>query len=73
MTLSKWSPWDKSADPTENGWYAVVLMYDPCEGAFLSAWYWEGKWGTTAVIGWNGPFESRELAEKFGYDNDPEL
>lgn len=65
--------WD---DPTEVGWYATIQTWDPMEGMFPGAHYWDSKeWldkGRASISYWPIVFASKEEAEKYARDHDPE-
>lgn len=69
--------------PAKIGWYATLHTWDPLEGLFPGAHYWDGKlWrtelggvlsGTRASVSyWPIVFESREEAEVYADEHDPE-
>ena len=60
-------------DPTAPGWYAVLVCYDPSEGAFPSGAYWDGKkWRIGSIVGCAGPFANEKSAEEWAYAHDPD-
>lgn len=62
--------------PTERGWYATVRCWEPEEGMFPSATFWDGeRWQpeTNATIQyWPKLFGSATEAEHFAYEHDLE-
>jgi hypothetical protein len=65
--------WEFTKEPAEPGWYAILICYDPREGIFPDAGYWDGtKWDRKAVSGHGDRCESMELAEALAYENDPD-
>lgn len=66
-------------DETEGlpvGWYPVLLCWDPNEGIFPNAAYWDGtEWKET--IGpvnnyWRIWFATQAASYRYAYDHDPE-
>ena len=65
--------WEFLKDPSENGWYAVLICYDPQEGIFPSAAYWDGeKWSHKSVSGFGVKCETEKEAEDLAYAHDPD-
>ncbi len=65
--------WEFTKDPTELGWYAVLICYDPREGILPDAAYWNGeKWDRKAVSGFGGKCETEEVAKTLAYEHDPD-
>ena len=64
--------WDYDNDPTEDGWYAVLVCYDPQEGIFPMAAYWNGRWEKKCVIAIGHRCNTEAEAERLAYDHDPE-
>lgn len=65
--------WNGMQDPKAPGWYAVLICYDPQEGIFPSAAYWDGeKWNRKAVSGFGERRETEAEAEALAYENDPD-
>lgn len=64
------------AYPTRVGWYAVLCCWDELEGSFPGANYWDGKMRHPDINAswrrWPTVFKSKEEAETYAYDNDPE-
>ena len=60
--------------PGVDGWYAVLYCWDSHEGVHVGADYWVGyAWGENLpVTSFYGPFESREAADKYAWENDPD-
>jgi hypothetical protein len=67
--------WDYTGDPTEPGWYPVLVCYDPREGFFPRAACWSGEeWSTTDVCAFiDERFSSALEAEQLADYNDPYL
>lgn len=65
--------------PSEPGWYATVHGWEPQEGAFPGAHYWDGTaWTEPAtkvvILMWMAPaFPSQEEAHRWAYDHDPDM
>lgn len=59
--------------PKEAGWYAVLLCWEPREGFFPGAAYWDGaRFNETAVSHFiPQPFEDEQTAKDSAYENDP--
>ncbi|MBK8191600.1 MAG: hypothetical protein IPK79_14285 [Vampirovibrionales bacterium] len=55
------------------GWYAELHRWE--EGLFPGAAFWDGeKWSNSLPIcEWAGPFDTMEDADKWAWDNDPDL
>ena len=57
------------------GWYAVVVCWDENEGMFPSSAFWDGQIWTDdsrPIAAFHGRHETKEAAEKWAYDHDPE-
>ncbi|MBK8184835.1 MAG: hypothetical protein IPK63_18910 [Candidatus Competibacteraceae bacterium] len=69
----KWNRDDPT--PSDAGWYATLHCWDPSEGFFPGADYWDGEtWSDDLPIReWAGPFETEDYADKWAWDNDPDL
>jgi hypothetical protein len=69
---SEWTWSDKY--PSTVGWYATVLCWDAREGLFPHPLRFDGKdWEEALpVMGYAGPFATKEDADAWGYDHDPE-
>lgn len=76
-----WDSWLDAEDnpPTQNGYYAVLGAWpsDPFEGYFPQWGLWhENKWETAyaAPVSHRSPdcFQSKEEAEKWASEHDPE-
>ena len=62
-------------DPTEIGWYAVVYCFDPHEGMFPTANYWDGTaWRHRGPIILRSPntFPDMTTASDWARAHDPE-
>lgn len=63
--------------PGQIGWYATLLCWDPLEGMFPAAHYWNGaKWEPETNAGiqyWPIIFESKQEAKNYADENDPDL
>ncbi len=61
--------------PPMSGWYATLHCWDPLEGFFPGAAWWDGeKWSNSLPIcEWAGPFDTEDAADKWAEDNDPDL
>lgn len=59
------------------GWYATLHSWDPNEGIFPGAHYWDGaRWQpetTAALQYWPTVFETEEEACAYAYEHDPDL
>jgi len=68
--------WFGDKSPKEPGWYATRRCWDPREGIFPDAHYWNGeKWNPRAnlsVTYYKTPFDSEDEAREFSVANDPE-
>jgi hypothetical protein len=62
--------------PAQTGWYATLHCWEVEEGMFPDAHYWNGsEWEpetTASILYWPTQFDSKEEAERFARDNDPE-
>lgn len=60
--------------PREQGWYAVLICFDPQEGVFPGGAYWKGhEWGRKAVVMFGGDsLESEKAAEELAEQNGQE-
>lgn len=68
----EWNDIETSNPP---GWYAVVICWDGNEGMFPSASFWNGlAWSddNRPIAAFHGPHPSKEDAERWAYDHDPE-
>ena len=66
--------WDFFNKPGEQGWYAVLICYDPQEGVFPSAGYWDGqKWDRKAVSGFGVKRDTELEAKALAYEHDPDI
>lgn len=63
--------------PTEIGWYATLHTWDPMEGFFPDAHYWDGKeWldrGRASISYWPTVFPSKEEAKNYADEHDPDM
>lgn len=69
--------WLYQYNPVEVGWYATLTCWEPLEGRFPGATYWDGTgWKTrrkSAIVAFSSePLESEELARQWAEDNDPD-
>jgi hypothetical protein len=65
----------RDAPATAAGWYATVSCWDPHEGLFPGAHYWNGRqWahGPAIVRRSPHPFETEASATQYARDHDPE-
>ncbi|MGD9949782.1 MAG: hypothetical protein AB7U29_15070 [Desulfobulbus sp.] len=64
-----------SNKPDKPGWYAILILYDPREGAYAEGEYWNGcNWRNDCsfiVAHSKDHFESEDAAAKFAKDNNP--
>lgn len=61
--------------PTEPGWYAVTRCWEPAEGVFPGACFYDGaKWSEASGLFQRSPktFASEEKAERWAYEHDLE-
>jgi hypothetical protein len=61
--------------PTDSGWYATIRCWDPQEGVFPGANFWDGtEWkdGNRAIFNYHGPFPDEESAYAWAMKHDPE-
>lgn len=65
-----------SDNPTERGWYATVHCWDPNEGMFPGAHYWDGEqWQprtSASIQHWRKIFETEQEAKDYAWEHDPE-
>lgn len=80
QTTVEWL-WIRNHPPTESGWYATTHCFDPEEGIFPGAYFWDGVswifddlvWGTLPLLNRSSvTFPSKSAAEKWAYEHDPE-
>ena len=74
MTKSIFLSFLCDSKPVEKGWYATLHCWDPQEGFFPGAAFWNGKSfdsGRPISNFVDKVFKNKEDAEKFAYDNDP--
>ena len=66
--------WNYGDDqPGEPGWYPVLRCWDPEEGTFPGAGYWNGSsWDNQAVSSFGSRCASRTEAERLAYEHDPD-
>lgn len=65
--------WEFKKDPTEPGWYAVLICYDPQEGISPDAGYWDGaKWDRRSISAHGDKCASKEQAKELAYAHDPD-
>lgn len=69
---TEWTFDDPSGKPA--GWYAVIICWDAQEGLFPSASWWDGTgWDDTSPkSAFHGPHPSKQAAEDWAYEHDPE-
>jgi len=62
-------------DPTESGWYAVLICYDAEEGFSPSARYWKTEWQSHSPVmcRLSQVFTTDEEATDAAYANDPDV
>ena len=67
--------WNYTEGPPDTcGWYAVLICYDPMEGAFPQAAFWDGyTWSRKAVSAWGASRETSALALELAYEHDPDI
>lgn len=65
-----------SDDPVEPGWYATIHCWDPDEGMFPGAHYWNGEhWQpqtSASIQHWRKVFETELEASDYAWEHDPE-
>lgn len=66
--------WIYDNHPNKKGWYATLHSWDAAEGIFPGDAYWDGnKWGEKKpIFGYQGPFETSEVANAWAYEHDVE-
>jgi hypothetical protein len=65
-------------NPTQPGWYATLVCWEVEEGMFPGAHYWNGNawepsWRSAGIQYWPIVFDTKEAAETYAYEHDPEL
>lgn len=68
--------WSRENPTGATGWYAVVVCWDENEGLSPSASFWNGQeWADDRrpISAFHGPHPSKEDAERWAYDHDPEM
>ena len=75
--------WDYSCEPLttdggelydQDGWYAVLIMFDVSEGAFPAAAQWHGdSWSRRGVVAFGSRCATRERAEELAIEHDPDF
>ena len=68
--------WEYDKNPTQEGWYPVLLCWDPNEGHFPAAAYWDGeRWtsGPVAAFVPMAPCADLKEARDWAYKYDPEF
>jgi hypothetical protein len=75
MTCQNLWLWISDHPPTETGWYATTHCWDPYEGIFPGAHFWNAEWISEGhPIGQRSPmaFTSKAEALEWAYQHDPE-
>jgi hypothetical protein len=78
------SNWLSHDDPSKEGWYPTLHVWDPHEGYFPGAHYWTGRewlgepnnprtWTNAHVLHWPVPCPTKAAAEAYAYENDPDV
>lgn len=73
--MTEWRPLPRIAEPLPPGWYAILYCWDPHEGFFPGAAYWNGSaWSRDVPIVEISAcdFADEVSAEKWADDNDPD-
>jgi len=65
--------WDFDGQPTEPGWYAVLVCWDSQEGIFPMAAHWDGQaWKHRAIVAFGEKCESEADAKALADLHDPD-
>lgn len=60
--------------PAQHGWYATMHSWDPVEGMFPGAHYWDGKqWQpqtSAGILYWPIKFDSEDEAKRYADEHD---
>lgn len=74
-TWENWDSWAEPDDPAEPGWYATLVCWESNEGVCALVFQWDGEgWDVnTRPMAWHGPFATREEAQDWASDHDPDL
>jgi len=59
--------------PDEIGFYPVLYCFDPMEGVFNCASYWDGvKWDRTNIVCFGVKCKNKEIADDLAEKHNPE-
>lgn len=56
--------------PTEHGWYAVMVCWDAEEGAYSTSRYWDGEWPSEVEMYLPQRFETEREASDLADANE---